>query len=48
MKDKRQYWYVVETTSCVLCGAEKTHRYRVYEKPEQKYIWKENACNHHF
>jgi len=50
LNKKRKYWYVVETTACVLCGREKVDRYRVYEKPkpEQKHIWKDYACGEHF
>lgn len=50
LNEGQKYWYVVETTACVLCGREKTNRYRVYEepKPEQKHIWKDDACGEHF
>jgi hypothetical protein len=50
LNEGQQYWYVIETTACVLCGREKVNRYRVFEKPkpEQKYIWIDDACGDHF
>lgn len=46
----RKYWYVTETTTCVLCGKEKKDKFRVYTmpKPEQKHTFKDYACGEHF
>ena len=51
MKDvKRKYWYKFEIEECVLCGAGREIKYRVYEKPsiEEKYKFTEFACEYHF
>lgn len=46
--NKRKYWYQEDVYACVLCGKEKRYRYRVYEKPENPIIWKDDACPTHF
>lgn len=48
MKNKKKYWYVTEIYACVLCGHEKKHKYRVYEKPINKIIWHDDVCATHF
>ena len=45
---KKKYWYVKEIEFCVICGREKKHRYRVYEKPKVKIFEQEYACGDHF
>ena len=43
IKDK-QYWYVTEIKTCILCGHVKKNRYRVYEKPESNKIYSDYPC----
>lgn len=49
MKEKKQkYWYIKDVSECVICGKEKIYRYRVYTKPIESLIWRQDACSIHF
>lgn len=49
MKENK-YWYQYIIKECVLCGAGKTTKYRVYTKPnpEKKYDFIQFVCDTHF
>ena len=48
MNKKIKYWYRDEVDVCVLCGKEKHHKKRVYDKTEKGTFLKDNACWKHF
>jgi len=38
---KQKYWYICYVHYCPVCGHERRFRERVYEKPENYWIWEE-------
>lgn len=51
-KKNKKHYYVITMSECVLCGAEKTSRERVYgKKPKdfhKTHIFEQYACGDHF
>jgi len=48
MVKPKKYYYITEIEECVLCGKEKSSRYRVKEKPKSSILIKQYACDEHF
>lgn len=50
---KRKYWILFYVEECVLCGANREYRERIYDRPKpedgtERYTFTQYACSQHF